>query len=128
MSVKIKYQDVLALGQQLNVQNGDVQEEGDVLKMRGMVNTPYEKDQLWDKIKAIGGAEPSDIIADIQVANSDFYCKHTVGKGDTLGKIAKHYLGDSNAYKAIFEANRDILKSPDMIQLGQELVIPNPVA
>jgi LysM repeat protein len=125
MSVKLKYQDVLALGQQLNVQNGDVQEEGDVLKMRGTVSTAYEKDQLWDKIKAIGGAQPSDIIADIQVENTDFYHKHTVGKGDTLGKIAKLYLGDSNAYKAIFEANRDILKSPDMIQLGQELVIPN---
>jgi len=28
-------------------------------------------------------------------------------------------------YNAIFEANRDKLKNPDMIHPGQELVIPN---
>jgi nucleoid-associated protein YgaU len=128
MSLQNKYQDVLALGQSLGVKNGNVEEADNVLKMWGTVATPYEKDQLWDKIKAVGGAQPTDIMADITVENTDFYCKHVVGKGDTLGKIAKRYLGDSDAYKAIFEANRDILKSPDMIQLGQELVIPNPIA
>ncbi len=128
MSLQNKYQDVLALGQSLGVKNGNVEEADNVLKMWGTVATPYEKDQLWDKIKAVGGAEPTDIMADITVENTDFYCKHVVGRGDTLAKIAKRYLGDSDAYKAIFEANRDILKNPDMIQLGQELVIPNPIA
>ncbi|NQX78923.1 LysM peptidoglycan-binding domain-containing protein, partial [Gilvibacter sp.] len=40
-------------------------------------------------------------------------------------KIAKHYYKDPMKYQAIFEANTDILKNPDLIHPGQELVIPN---
>lgn len=126
MSVKEKYQSVLSLGEKLNVQNGKVEEADGVLRMWGTVNTPYEKDQLWDGIKAVGGANPTDIVVDIQVANSDFYTKHTVEKGESLSKIAKHYYDDMMKYKQIFEANRDILDDPDEIKVGQVLTIPNP--
>ena len=47
-----------------------------------------------------------------------------VKKGDTLWKIAEKYYGDGNLYKQIFEANRDVLKNPDMIKIGQKLHIP----
>lgn len=126
MAVKDKYQSVLALGEKLGVQNGKVEEADGVLRVWGTVQTPYEKDQLWDAIKAAGGASPADIIADIAVTNSDHYTKHTVVKGESLSLIAKHYYGDMMKYKQIFEANRDILKSADLIEVGQELVIPNP--
>ena len=43
--------------------------ENGKLKMWGTAKTPYEKDILWDKIKAIGGEKPSDIMADIEVAD-----------------------------------------------------------
>ena len=46
--------------------------------------------------------------------------------GDSLSKIAKHVYGDANTYNKIFEANRDVLKNPDLIQPGQQLKIPNP--
>ena len=49
---------------------------------------------------------------------------HTVASGDTLGKIAKRYLGDASRYPEIFEANRGQLSSPDAISVGQKLVIP----
>ena len=49
---------------------------------------------------------------------------HTVASGDTLGKIAKLYLGDASRYAEIFEANRDQLSNPDAIAVGQRLVIP----
>lgn len=49
---------------------------------------------------------------------------HTVVKGDNLSKIAKHYYGNANEWKRIFEANRDILKDPDKIFPGQTLKIP----
>lgn len=49
---------------------------------------------------------------------------YTVSKGDTLGKIAKHWYGDASKYKTIFEANKDKLESPDAIDVGQALVIP----
>lgn len=49
---------------------------------------------------------------------------HVVKKGDTLSKIAREYYGDANLYPQIFEANRDILKDPNKIQIGQKLRIP----
>ena len=49
---------------------------------------------------------------------------HTVAKGDTLSAIAKQYLGKANDWPKIFEANRDVLKDPDRIQVGQVLKIP----
>ena len=49
---------------------------------------------------------------------------HTVASGETLGTIAKHWYGDVKQYKAIYEANTDKLSSPDVVEVGQQLVIP----
>ncbi len=124
MSLQSKYQSVLNLGEQLGAQNGSVVEENGVLKVTGTVNTQYEKNVLWDEIKKVGGDSPSDIIADIKVTNNDFFHKHTVAKGESLSKIAKHYYDDMMQYNKIFEANRNILDNADQIEVGQELVIP----
>ncbi|GAA4278910.1 LysM peptidoglycan-binding domain-containing protein [Aquimarina mytili] len=123
--VKAKYQGVLDLGQKLNIQDGDVSEDNGTLKIKGTAQTQYEKNQLWDKIKEIGGESPSDIVADIKVADTSVYHRHTVKSGESLSKIAKHYYGDPMKYKAIFEANTNILKNPDVIHPDQELIIPN---
>lgn len=122
--VKEKYQSVLDLGEKLKIQQGDVKEENGKLHVTGVANTPYVKDQLWNEIKKVGGENPTDIVADIKVANSAVYAKHTVESGESLSKISKHYYGDANKYNEIFEANKDILKSADQIQPGQELNIP----
>lgn len=125
MNVKDKYQSVLSLGEQLQVQNGNVTEENGVLKIKGQVKTPYEKNLLWDKIKEVGGDNPSDILANIAVEDTAVFHRHTVQQGETLGKIAKKYYGNAAKYTAIFEANKNILKNPDSIFPDQELVIPN---
>lgn len=49
---------------------------------------------------------------------------HTVISGDTLGKIAKNYYGNAMKYPVIFEANKPMLKNPDLIYPGQVLRIP----
>lgn len=125
MSAKTKYQAVLDLGQQLAIKNGDVSEEGGVLKIKGEANTPYEKNIIWDKIKEIGGQSPSDIKANITVSDDSVYHRHTVKSGESLSKIAKHYYGDAMKYNKIFDANTNILKNPDVIHPDQILVIPN---
>ncbi|MET1260461.1 MAG: LysM peptidoglycan-binding domain-containing protein [Flavobacteriaceae bacterium] len=125
MSAKAKYQAVLELGQQLGIKGGDVSEDGGVLKIKGEAATPYEKNVIWDKIKEIGGDSPSDIKANITVGDDSVYHRHTVKSGESLSKIAKHYYGDPMKYQAIFEANTNILKNPDLIHPDQELVIPN---
>ncbi|MES2684894.1 MAG: peptidoglycan-binding protein LysM [Pseudomonadota bacterium] len=63
-------------------------------------------------------AEP---VAPEVLPTSVFY---TVEKGDTLSKIAKTHYGNANAYNAIFEANKPMLKHPDKIFPGQVLRIP----
>ena len=123
--MKAKYQSVLDLGEKLQIKNGDVKEENGKLKIWGTAKTQHEKNILWDEIKRVGGENPSDIMADIKVEDDSVYAYHTVIKGETLGKIAKHYYGNASKYKEIYEANTDILKNPDLIHPGQELKIPN---
>ena len=126
MAVKDKYASVLALGEKIGIRDGKVEEGADgVLRVWGTAETAYEKDQIWDAIKAIGGAQPADISADIKVSNTDYYTKHTVVKGESLSKIAKHYYDDMMKYKQIFDANRDQLSNADEIEVGQVLTIPN---
>jgi len=123
--MKAKYQSVLDLGEALAIQNGDVKEENGVLLIKGTAKTQYEKNLIWDKIKEVGGESPSDIQADIDVADTSVFANHTVVSGETLGKISKKYYGSASKYNVIFEANTDILSNPDLIKVGQELVIPN---
>jgi len=124
MSLHNKYNDVLKFGEEVGVKDGFVSEENGTLKIGGTAKTQYDKDRMWDKIKEIGGENASDIEADIKVEQNNYYAKHTVKSGESLSKIAKHYYKDPMKYKAIFEANGDILKSPDVIHPGQELTIP----
>ncbi len=124
MSVKAKYEGVLTLGEKLGIKDGKVTEENGILKIKGEAKTAYEKDLLWDKIKAVGGEHPSDIKANITVADDSVYHRHVVQSGESLSKIAKHYYGDPMKYKQIFSANTNILKNPDMIHPDQVLVIP----
>ena len=49
---------------------------------------------------------------------------YTIEKGDTLSKIAKQHFGNANAWKQIFEANRDTLDDPDRIFPGQVIKLP----
>ncbi|MCG3191357.1 MAG: hypothetical protein DIJKHBIC_00583 [Thermoanaerobaculia bacterium] len=49
---------------------------------------------------------------------------HVVAAGESLSAISKKYYGNANAYMKIFEANKDILKNPDVIHPGQKLRIP----
>ena len=49
---------------------------------------------------------------------------YTVVKGDSLSAIAKREYGDANKWHAIYEANRDTIKDPDLIHPGQTLRLP----
>ncbi len=49
---------------------------------------------------------------------------YRVQQGDTLSKISQKFYGDSKHYKLIYEANKDRLKSPAELRLGEEIAIP----
>lgn len=50
---------------------------------------------------------------------------HTVQKGESLSKIAKAYYNDSNRWVDIYEANKDLIKDPNLIHIGWKLKIPD---
>lgn len=52
---------------------------------------------------------------------TEFY---TVKSGDSLWKIAQEFYGNGNKYQEIFEANKEVIKNPDLIYPGQTLRIP----
>ena len=55
---------------------------------------------------------------------SDTVRVYVVQGGDSLSKIAKKFYGDATSWKQIYEANRDLVKNPDVIQPGWKLRIP----
>ena len=73
--------------------------------------------------------QPTADFSDVQSGSSstapaDTPQSYTVKSGDSLSKIAKHLYGDANKWHAIFDANRDKIKNPDLIQPGQVLTLP----
>ena len=49
---------------------------------------------------------------------------YTVEKGDSLWRIAKEHLGSGLKWKEVYELNKDQIKNPNLIYVGQELVLP----
>jgi phage tail protein X len=50
--------------------------------------------------------------------------KHTIHDGDTLERLATRYLGDARHAETILAANRTVLKDPQVLPIGVEIVIP----
>lgn len=78
-------------------------------------------------ILAVGNAEGvGRVDEDLSVAKDDGGDAemYVVEKGDTLWGIATAAYGDGNRHPEIFEANKPMLKDPDLIFPGQVLRIP----
>lgn len=106
--------------------DGTTEERDGKLYMKGTVKSQDEANKIWDALKSIPDWK-NEIVADITATGGAAEETYTVKAGDTLSKIAKHFLGDANAYPAIFDANRDQLSDPDKIQPGQVLKIPQAI-
>lgn len=53
---------------------------------------------------------------------------HIVVDGDSLERLAGRYLDDASRGNEIYEANRELLASPDLLPIGAQLVIPKKTA
>jgi len=71
---------------------------------------------LKSKYHSVVAAPPSERVTPVQT--------YIVRAGDTLSKIALHFYGDAKASPRIFEANRNVIKNPDLIHPGEVLKIP----
>jgi len=69
-------------------------------------------------------AEPATTVVpanQIPAPDAQYY---VIESGDTLGAIAKEFLGSASRYPEIFEANREVIQDPNKIYPGQKIRIP----
>ena len=106
-----------------------VKVDADKVTLMGSVDTIENKNKV---IVTAGNVEGIAAVDDWLVVRNPPVVKppepekqfYTVKKGDYLSKIAKEVYGDAKKYNIIFEANRPMLKDPNLIYPGQVLVIP----
>lgn len=109
--------------------NLDVKVEDEKVIVGGQVDTLQTKNRILvaaGNIEGISDVEDNLTITETEPTNLNvekmFY---EVKKGDSLSKIAKEVYGDAMKYNHIFEANKPMLKDPNLIYPGQKLVIPS---
>ena len=69
-------------------------------------------------------AEPATTVVpanEIPAPDAQYY---VIQSGDTLGGIAKEFLGSGSRYPEIFESNREVIQDPNKIYPGQKIRIP----
>ena len=140
-----KYQSVLNMADQQQVQFQNLHIEDNKLFLRAVAPSQDVANKLWDQIK-LTNPNLDDISADISVrenlassavtsasptsaptttaSSSQAGQTYEVKPGDTLSKISRQHYGDANEYMRIFYANRDQISDPNKIRAGQKLVIP----
>ncbi|MFV0573018.1 MAG: peptidoglycan-binding protein LysM [Xanthomarina gelatinilytica] len=108
---------------QLDVKNLNIHILGDKATITGAAYDQATKEKV---VLVVGNSNGIATVDDqMTVENPEPEAQfHTVVSGDTLGKIAKKYYGNAMKYPAIFEANKPMLKNPDLIYPGQVLRIP----
>jgi LysM repeat protein len=75
------------------------------------------------KTKPMGSEEkPKPAAKQVPSSGSQPY---TVKAGDTLSKLAGQFYNAPDKWERIYEANRDQLKNPNYIYIGQKLMIPS---
>ena len=134
-ALKQKYQSVLNAADQQHIQFVNLHVQDDKLFIKATAPSEEAKSKFWEQIKLVN-PNADDITADVSVDTSRAMGAaaggaggqggetYTVKSGDNLSKISKQFYGDANEYMRIFYANRDKLRDPDMIQVGQQLTIP----
>src|SRR5436190_10069052 len=122
MALQQKYQELIGAAQSAGVANLQVREQDNVLYIDGQVPSQAVQKQLFDIYNKIDpDYRAGDLILNLTVAPQAKEEEYEVVKGDNLSKIANKY---GLSWKDIYEANRDQIKNPDLIQPGWKLKIP----
>lgn len=106
------------------IANLKVEFDDNVVTLYGSCDTQATKEKailLAGNVKGVAAVNDVYFTAPAAVEETQYY---EVQPGDSLSKIAKEYYGNAMKYPEIFEANREVIKDPDLIYPGQKLRIP----
>ncbi|WP_209503474.1 MULTISPECIES: LysM peptidoglycan-binding domain-containing protein [unclassified Ruegeria] len=87
--------------------------------VRSRVETPFKREPVEVLEAATGGGDGT-----AGQDNAPAIRSVTVQRGDTLWAISRDRFGDGILYVRLFEANRDLIRDPDLIYPGQIFTIP----
>lgn len=126
MALRQKYQQLIDAATRSGVTNLEVREQGGVLYIDGNAPSEDVKKQIWDVYNKIDpDYRAGDLVLNLLVtggaAASAATSEYEVVKGDSLSKIGQKY---GVSWQEIYEANKDVIKDPDLIQPGWKLKIP----
>lgn len=107
----------------IEVEDLDIKHDQGIVTVNGKVKTQEDREKV---VLTLGNIEGIEKVNDfLFVENPETEAQfHTVESGDSLSKISKQYYGNAMKYMVIFEANKPMLKNPDLIYPGQVLRIP----
>jgi len=121
MALQDKYRELIDAARTGGTQNLQVREQDNVLHIDGTVQSEASKKQLWDIYNRIDpDYRSADLVMNLSLAEGAEQ-EYEVKKGDNLSKIGGKY---GVSWKEIYEANRHLIKDPDLIQPGWKLKIP----
>ena len=125
MSLSGKYQQLIQSVQSKAQGQPNVTEQDNILYIDATVASESDKDELWNIYNQI---DPDYRAGDVRLnlvvsgSGSGGNEEYEVKSGDNLSKIGAQY---GVTWKEIYEANKDIIKNPDLIQPGWKLKIPS---
>lgn len=121
MALQDKYRELINAARTAGTENLQVREQDNVLYIDGTVPSEASKKQLWDIYNRIDpDYRSADLVMNLALAGGAEQ-EYEVKKGDSLSKIGSKY---GVSWKEIYEANRNLIKDPDLIQPGWKLKIP----
>ncbi len=108
-----------SLGSQ--VENLQVVYSGGDVTLSGSVDSRAAAEKA---VLLAGNVESVERVIDHLTVKAEAPVFYTVQKGDSLSQIAKSTYGDAMKWEALFEANKEVIKDPDLIYPGQQIRIP----
>jgi nucleoid-associated protein YgaU len=122
MALQDKYAALISAAKQKAAGELKITEQDNVLYIDGQVNSSDDKEALWQIYNQIDpDYRAGDLRLNLEIAAAAGMQEYTVQSGDSLSKIGTQF---GVKWKEIFEANKDIIKNPDLIQPGWKLKIP----
>ncbi len=106
------------------IDNLQIDVKDGVAQIKGKAKEPSAVEKailMVGNVFGISEVRADEIEAPAQTEEVQYY---EIVKGDSLWKIASKFYGDGNKYPQIFEANKEVIKSADLIFPGQKIRIP----